>query len=571
MLVLAWRQSPLPLPSPAAQTYDPSHFAEMRWRTIGPFRGGRTSAVAGVPGQPNVFYMARSTAAFGRPPTSAAPGVPIFDDQPTGSIGAIAVAPSDPNIIYVGSGEGLAAARSVRRRRHLQIHRRRQDLDASRPARRPADSADRRRSARPNRLFVAVLGHPYGPNEERGVLSLDRRRPDLREGALQGREHRRRRRGDRSDESRRRLRRTVGGAPGPVGKRRVERHRRRHLQIDRRRHDLAAAHAAACPRGSRPGRHRDRAERSATALRHRCHAGATSASIAPMMPARPGRVATDDPRPARPHRRRRSRRCPRSIRRIPTSSTSPAPSPGNRPTAARPGPRFAARPAATTTSNIWINPNDPDIILICQRPGRDLTVNGGETWSSWYNQPTAQMYHVNADNAFPYRVCGGQQESGSACVCQPRQRRRDHLPRMASGRRRGIWLRRARSARPGHRLRRQAHALRPPHRAGAEHRAEAASRPPTSASLRTAPVVFSPVDPHVLYFAANTLWKTRDGGRQLEADQPRPDAQDLGGARQRRQVSRRSRPRSRRSAASSTRSRRRRSTSTASGPAPTTA
>jgi hypothetical protein len=48
--------------------------------------------------------------------------------------------------------------------------------------------------------------------------------------------------------------------------------------------------------------------------------------------------------------------------------------------------------------------------------GAIVSVNGGETWSSWYNQPTAQMYHVNADNGFPYRVCGGQQESGSACV-----------------------------------------------------------------------------------------------------------------------------------------------------------
>ena len=55
-------------------------------------------------------------------------------------------------------------------------------------------------------------------------------------------------------------------------------------------------------------------------------------------------------------------------------------------------------------------------MLMSSDQGAIITVNGGETWSSWYNQPTAQFYHVSTDNAFPYRVCGGQQESGSACV-----------------------------------------------------------------------------------------------------------------------------------------------------------
>src|SRR5947208_1229818 len=96
-------------PAPSAQPYDTTSFAgEMRWRPIGPFRGGRTKAVTGVPSEPNVFYVGAvnggvwKTTDFGRTWT------PIFDDQPTGSIGAIAVAPSNPNVVYVGSGEGLA-------------------------------------------------------------------------------------------------------------------------------------------------------------------------------------------------------------------------------------------------------------------------------------------------------------------------------------------------------------------------------------------------------------------------------------------------------------------------------
>ena len=77
---------------------------------------------------------------------------------------------------------------------------------------------------------------------------------------------------------------------------------------------------------------------------------------------------------------------------------------------------FRGAPGGDDYHRIWINPNNPDIILLASDQGAIITVNGGETWSSWYNQPTAQFYHVSADNAFPYRVCGGQQESGSACV-----------------------------------------------------------------------------------------------------------------------------------------------------------
>ena len=89
-------------------------------------------------------------------------------------------------------------------------------------------------------------------------------------------------------------------------------------------------------------------------------------------------------------------------------------------------------PGGDDYHRLWINPNDPDIILLAGDQGAIVTVNGGETWSSWYNQPTAQFYHVSTDNAFPYRVCGGQQESGSACVSEPRRRRTDHDARLAS-------------------------------------------------------------------------------------------------------------------------------------------
>src|SRR5579863_7356268 len=153
-----------------AQQYPPSMYQEMNWRMIGPFRGGRTRAVAGVPSQPNVFYIGAVNGGVWKSDDYGRTWTPIFDQEPTQSIGAIAVAPSDPNIIYVASGEGL-------HRPDLSvgdgIYR---SMDAGKTWTRlglrdgqqiPALVVDPRN---PNRLFAAVLGHPYGPNDERGIF-----------------------------------------------------------------------------------------------------------------------------------------------------------------------------------------------------------------------------------------------------------------------------------------------------------------------------------------------------------------------------------------------------------------
>ena len=95
--------------APAAQSFDATALGgAMRWRPIGPFRGGRTKAITGVPGDLHTFYMAPVNGGVWKTTDLGRTWTPIFDDQPTGSIGSIAVAPSDPNVIYVGSGEGLA-------------------------------------------------------------------------------------------------------------------------------------------------------------------------------------------------------------------------------------------------------------------------------------------------------------------------------------------------------------------------------------------------------------------------------------------------------------------------------
>src|SRR2546427_10756622 len=154
-----------------AQQYDQKLFSEMRWRCIGPFRGGRTVAISGVPHQPNVFYMAAVNGGVWKTTDFGNTWNPIFDDQPSGSVGALAVAPSDPKTIYVGSGEGLqrpdlATGDGVYKSTdagktwtHLQNLRDAQQITAI-----LVDPKD------PNRVFVAAEGHPYGPNEERGVF-----------------------------------------------------------------------------------------------------------------------------------------------------------------------------------------------------------------------------------------------------------------------------------------------------------------------------------------------------------------------------------------------------------------
>src|SRR5208282_1629756 len=153
-----------------AQQFSPTLYEGMRWRCIGPFRGGRTVAATGVPGEPNLFYMAQVNGGVWKSTDYGQTWNPIFDGQPTQSVGSIAVAPSNTDIIYVGSGEGLQrpdlsvgdgiykSTDAGKTWTHLGLRNGQQI---------PQIAVDPRD---PNRLFVAVLGHPYGPNSERGIF-----------------------------------------------------------------------------------------------------------------------------------------------------------------------------------------------------------------------------------------------------------------------------------------------------------------------------------------------------------------------------------------------------------------
>ena len=157
-----------------AGAQSPDAWGELHWRNIGPVRAGRARALAGVPSQPNVFYIGFDNGGVWRSTDFGSTWQPLFDDAPTGSVGAIAVAPSNPSVIYVGSGAGiirpdLATGNGVYKSTdggktwtHLGLR------DTQMIANIEVDPTN------PNRLFVAALGHPYGPNAERGIFrSLD--------------------------------------------------------------------------------------------------------------------------------------------------------------------------------------------------------------------------------------------------------------------------------------------------------------------------------------------------------------------------------------------------------------
>jgi Sortilin, neurotensin receptor 3, len=170
LLVIIIATASVSIPAQQMPPVDPALFAEMRWRNIGPYRAGRTKAAAGHASQPYTFYIGMCNGGVWKTTDAGRTWKPIFDDQPTGSIGWVAVAPSDANIIYVATGEGLprpdlSVGNGVYKSTdggstwtHLGLR------DAQQIPKLAIDPRN------PNRIFVAALGHPYGPNEERGIF-----------------------------------------------------------------------------------------------------------------------------------------------------------------------------------------------------------------------------------------------------------------------------------------------------------------------------------------------------------------------------------------------------------------
>ena len=489
----------------------------MRWRPIGPFRGGRTKAITGVPSQPSVFYAGAVNGGVWKTNDYGRTWTPIFDDQPTGSIGAIAVAPSDPNVVYVGSGEGLPrpdlsvgdgiykSTDAGQTWTHLGLR------DGQQIPMIVVDPRDA------NRLLVAVLGHPYGPNAERGIyrstdggrtfekvlsrddntggsdLELDPKNPDIVYACLWEQ-----RQGPWENGA-------WAGTHGGIFKSMDGGRTWKQLTSGLPQEGVVQADVAVAP--SDPNRiYATVANPRSVGIYRSDDAGETWTRI------------TDDARPASrigggdlpvPVVNPKDRDTVVMASTVSWKSTD-----GGKTWSALRG-----APGGDDYQRPWINPNDPNIIALASDQGAIVTVNGGQTWSSWYNQPTSQMYHVNADNAFPYRVCGGQQESGSACVSS---RGNDGMITFREWHPVGVEEYGYAVPDPlndnviyGGKVTRYDRRI-----AQVQNIAPTPVRPADFRTLRTAPVVFSAVDPHVMFFASNTLWKTLNGGRSWQKISP---------------------------------------------------
>ncbi len=506
----------------------PELYSGMHWRSIGPTRAGRARALAGVPSQPNVFYIGFDNGGVWRSTDYGSTWEPLFDHEPTGSIGAIAVAPSDPSIIYVGTGAGiirpdLATGDGVYKSTdagktwtHLGLH------DSQMIAAIDVDPRD------PDRLFVAALGHPYGPNAERGVFRssdggqsfqkvlyqdeytsanevlIDPSDPNTvyatlweqQQGFIEGRGFGGGGAGAGIFKS------SDGGTSWKPLSEGLPPVLQANIAIAPSNPQLlyAILAPAAAAGGGSPGA--IGFYKSTDAGEHWALARDRAADNRPLARIGGGDLPTVVVDPKHPD--------------VVYSSSVVlwrSEDGGTTWSAVR------GAPGGDDYQKTWINPNNPDIILTVSDQGGVVSANRGKSWSNWYTQPTAAMYHVTTDNAFPYRVCSGQQDSGSACVdsrsmdgqitfhdwhpvniqeygiAAPDPRN----PDLVFGSQRGnVSLYNRKTG--------QTALLGPDMSLRGAH-GEAYNR-----NVRTMPINWSPVNPDVLFYVSNAVWKTTDRG-----------------------------------------------------------
>jgi photosystem II stability/assembly factor-like uncharacterized protein len=167
LAIAAWH-APVASQSPSA--FAPALFREWSWRHVGPFRGGPTLAATGVQGQSSIFYIGTAGGGAWKTSDYGATWVPMLDDHSVTTVGAMAVAPSNPNVVYAGSGGGVSQTTAMTGDGLYK------SIDAGRTWQRLGLRDSRQIESiavdprDPTRLFVAVPGRPFGPSEERGIF-----------------------------------------------------------------------------------------------------------------------------------------------------------------------------------------------------------------------------------------------------------------------------------------------------------------------------------------------------------------------------------------------------------------
>jgi photosystem II stability/assembly factor-like uncharacterized protein len=500
-----------------AQPFSADYFNSMKWRCIGPHRGGRTVGAVGVPSQPNVFYIGVNNGGVWKTNDYGRTWKPIFDDQPTGSVGDVVVSPSNPNVIYVASGEGLQ----------------RPDLSVGDGIYKSSDGGktwintglkDAQQIGglaidpkNENIVFAAALGHPYGANEERGVyktidggktwqrvlykdentgaiqVTIDPNNSNIvyadlwagrqgpwENGAWNGKESGL----FKSTDGGATWKKLTAGLPTP------------EQGLGRIGFCIAPSNSnrlyATVDAGKFGGIYRsDDAGESWTNINADERYWGRGSDFA--------EVKVD----------------PKNADIVYTAAVVVWKSmDGGKNWAA-----FRGAPGGDDYHRIWINPDNTNIMLIANDQGAIVTVNGGETFSSWYNQPTAQFYHVSADNSFPYNVYSGQQESGSVGIAS---RGNDGEITFREWHPVGAEEYGYVVADPlDNNIVYGGKISRFDKRTGqTQNIAPEAVRSGKYRFIRTAPVLFNPIDKKTLYYAGNVLFKTTNGGGKWDIISP---------------------------------------------------
>ena len=389
----------------------------LKWRLLGPFRGGRAVAVAGVPGDSSTFYFGAVNGGIWKTTDAGVVWTPIFDGQPAASIGALAVAPSNPKIIYAGTGESdiredLSSGNGVYKSSDAGATWQHIGLDDTRQISRILIDPQN-----PDVVYVGALGHVYASNDQRGVyksidggahwarvldlgsevgisdLAMSEGNPQLLfAGAWQTHRapwsnyaptdgpgsglHRS------QDGGKTWTRLTGNGLPegdwGRVGIAVARDGKRAYALIEAKKN---AARSSGLYRSEDGGNTWTLA-----------NADSRLSSRAWYF----NRI-TIDPKNS-------------DVIYMPNVALYRSEDGGKSISIVR------GAPGGDDYHELWIDPNNSASMVLGTDQGTTISPNRGRTWSSWYNQPTAQFYHVTTDNRFPYTIYGTQQDSGSAAV-----------------------------------------------------------------------------------------------------------------------------------------------------------
>ena len=380
--------------------YNPENFSAMKWRLVGPHRAGRVTAVAGIPGQPSIYYFGTPGGGVWKTSDGGRTWKPIFDDAHMPSIGAVAVAPANPNIVYVGSGEQLEGNGVYRSTDAGTTWANVGLTDVHHISSIVVDPKD------PNVVLVSTYNFSF-PDPQRGVFKTTDGGKTWSKVFFKD---------DKTSVS------DMCAAP------------------DAPRVIYAASFALPFDPNNRRGTPEAQIFKSTDEGATWQQAGETG------LPANPrGRVGVTVAAGTNGKRVyaimsqgffrsddggatwQQSTKDPRILGSGYFSRTYADPNNGDvvwvmqtstyRSTDG--GKSFQAwkgEPSGEDDHVLWIDPKDSQRIFMGTDQGAVITLNGGGTWTEWFNQPTGEMYHVTTDNQFPYRLYAAQQDSGSVAV-----------------------------------------------------------------------------------------------------------------------------------------------------------